>query len=605
MTLRKSILFLISLFVALRSFSAVEIDPKRYLEHVKYLASEELKGRGSGSAELEKAAEYIARQFESIGLEPVDGNSYFQPFKVTTNARLGSGNHFEYTDGRQKTRLKFDEEFRPLNFSGSGRLTGAVVFAGYGITAREYNYDDYAGIDAKGKVVLILRHEPQEFDENSVFGGKVYTSHAQFESKAVNAKFHGARAVIFINDRPNHTGDADELEKFSRAVGPASPGIPFVQLKAEVVERWLERVNKSLEQLIEAVDEDLRPQSFAFPASFHVDLAVNVEREMRTVRNVAGYLPGQSSEYLIIGAHYDHLGLGEQFSMAPSMAGTPHLGADDNASGTAGVIELAHWFATQPQRRRGTLFLAFAAEELGLLGSNYYVNHPKLSLDRAVAMINMDMIGRVRGGKVYVGGLKTGSSFKAIIEGLAGNAKLNMDFSDVGGYGSSDHFSFTPKGIPVLFFFSGLHGDYHKPSDTWDKIDSQASAQLLQFIGEVSARLLAEADRPQFVRVADPRPSHAVAGSGGSGYGPYFGSVPDFGAVSNGVRFADIRDDSPAAKAGIRAGDTLIEFDGKPIQNLYDFTYALRSKRPGEEVVVKVQRGSEVIEARVLLVQRK
>src|SRR5205823_5446400 len=330
------------------------------------------------------------------------------------------------------------------------------------------------------------------------------------------------------------------------------------------------------------------------------------ERIVKTVHNVVGYLPGETSEYIVIGAHYDHLGLGEQFSMAPSMAGTIHPGADDNASGTAGVIELARRLGAEPKPKRGILFLTFAGEELGLLGSSYYVNHPSLPLDKAVAMINMQMIGRVREGKVYIGGLGTGTTLRAMVDQVVPKYKLNVDFSDTTGYGSSDHTSFTTKQVPVLFFFSGLHSDYHKPSDTWDKIDAPGTVNVLKLVADVTKRLQDAPDRPQFVRVEPPASAHGASASGstGSGYGPYFGSIPDFGDVPKGVKFADVREGSPAAKAGLRGGDILVEFDSKPIQNLYDFTYALRSKKPGDEVLVKVLRGNGTITATVRLTKR-
>ncbi len=594
------------LWAALASTPA--ISPEQFIEDVKFLASPELKGRGTGTPELEKAAEFIARRFQSFGLQPIDGKSYYQAFSVTTNARLGKGNRFEYTENGRKTTVRFQQEFIPFNFSTRAKLDGPVVFAGYGITAKEYNYDDYAGLDVRGKLVLILRHEPQEFDEKSVFAGKVYTEHAQFFSKASNAKMHGASGVILINDRANHRGDADELEKFASTVGPADAGIPFVQIKADVAERWFALAGKKLDDIQAAIDRDLEPQSFAFPSGLEIHANLDIERAVRTVHNVAGYLPGLTDEYIVIGAHYDHLGLGEQFSMAPSMAGTVHPGADDNASGTAGVIELARWFSGQPKQKRGILFLAFAGEELGLLGSSYFVNHPAFPLEKATAMINMDMIGRVREGKVYIGGVGTGTTFKPIVEKAAAKYKLNVDYSDTTGYGSSDHTSFTTKQVPVLFFFSGLHSDYHKPSDTWDKIDAPDSARLLDLVSDVSGALREAADRPMYVRVKEPaHHGAAVAGSsgGGSGYGPYFGSVPDFGQTEKGVKFADVRDGSPAAQAGLRAGDVLFEFDGKAIENLYDFTYALRSKKPGDIVAVKVRRGGEIVAARVTLTQRR
>src|SRR5204863_8703674 len=189
------------------------------------------------------------------------------------------------------------------------------------------------------------------------------------------------------------------------------------------------------------------------------------------------------------------------FSLAPSLAGTVHPGADDNASGTAGALNLARWCSTLPKQKRGIVFMAYAGEELGLLGSSYYENHPLLPLDRAVAMINMDMIGRIREGKVYIGGAGTGTNLRPMLDQIVPKYKLNVDFSDTTGYGSSDHTSFTTKQVPVLFFFSGLHSDYHKPSDTWDKIDAPGAVSLLKLVAETANRLREADDRPQFVRI--------------------------------------------------------------------------------------------------------
>jgi len=586
--------------------ATASIDPGLFLDDVKFLASKNLKGRGTGTPELEKAAAFIAAKFRSFGLEPIDGKSYYQAFSVTTNAKLGKDNRFAYTADGRPIKLAFPDDFMPFNFSAREKMSGGVVFAGYGITAPEYNYDDYKGIEVRDKIVLIMRHEPQEFDEKSVFAGKVYTQHSQFWSKASNAKMHGARGVVLMNDRAAHPGEADELEKFTEAAGPGDAGIPFVQIRYEIAERWFAIAGKNPDEIQKGIDQDLQPRSFAFPDGLQVDANLDVERVVKTVHNVAGYLPGTTDEYVVIGAHYDHLGLGEQFSMAPSLAGTIHPGADDNASGTAGVIELARWFVTQPKQKRGILFLTFAGEELGLLGSSYFVNHPLLPNDKDVTMINMDMIGRVRDGKVFIGGVGTGTTLKKLLEEATPKYGLHIDYSEAG-YGSSDHTSFTAKQVPVLFFFSGLHADYHKPSDTWDKIDAPDAAKVLQLVAEVSEDLREAPDRPTFVRVKEPEHAGDVAGSGSghSGYGPDFGSIPDFGEGVKGVKFADIREGSPAAKAGLKAGDVMVEFDGKPIQNLYDFTYALRAKKPGDEVMVKVMRGSEAVEVKVLLTKRK
>ncbi|MBL8215019.1 MAG: M28 family peptidase [Bryobacterales bacterium] len=586
--------------------SLPELDPDSYLKHVKFLASGKLQGRGTGTPGLEKAADYIARQFRSYGLRPVNG-SYFQQFQVTTKAEMGKANRLEYRLNGQRQSLKPKEDFLPFSFSATQKVTCPVVFAGYGITAKEYNYDDYADLDVKDKCVLVLRYEPQEFEEKSVFAGKAYTEHAQLPSKAYNARLHGAKAIILVNNMANRSGEADKLDKFGTASGPANSGLGYVHMRYEVAERWMQAAKKDLREIVGGIDKDLKPRSFAFPDTLEVELETEIQQVQKQVRNVVGYLPGETEEYVIIGAHYDHLGLGDEHSLAPSLIGKPHYGADDNASGTAGVLELARYFGARPKPKRGVLFLAFAGEELGLLGSSYYVNQAMMPLGKASAMINMDMIGRVQNGRVYVGGSGTGSTLKAIVEKASQGVDLKVDLSEKSGYGSSDHTSFTTKQVPVLFFFSGLHADYHKPSDTWDKIDAPQAVKVLRVVANATDRLAQEGERPLYVKVEPPKmPSHSGSSSGGaSGYGPYFGSIPDFAEVPNGVRFSDVRAGSPAAQAGLKGGDILIEFDGKPVANLYEYTYALRTKKPGDVVKVTVLRNNEKVQADVTLTARK
>ncbi len=315
------------------------------------------------------------------------------------------------------------------------------------------------------------------------------------------------------------------------------------------------------------------------------------------------YLPGKTNEYVIIGAHYDHLGRGDSNSLAPSQIGQIHPGADDNASGTAGVLELARLFAPlKGQLDRGILFMSFSGEELGLLGSAYWVKNPTMPLDKCVAMINMDMIGRIRDNKIFVGGVGTGSTFKSILELAQKKTDFKVEYSP-GGYSASDHTSFVARKIPVLFFFSGLHADYHKPSDTWDKINAPSAAQMLNMVADVMLQLADAPQPPAFVTVAEDKPMGGL--SGGGGYGPYFGSIPDFAEVKDGVRFSDVRPGSPAAKAGLKAGDILVQFDGKPIHNLYDFTDALRRSKIGQVVEVKVLRDGQPVTVSVKLEQRK
>jgi hypothetical protein len=576
--------------------SAADINSKTYLTEVTYLASPELKGRATGSPEIEKAADYLVGLYKSFGLKPPDGKSYEQAFPVTLGAHMGTGNSLSWSSG-DRMLVATETEEQPFSFSSSGTATRlAVVFAGYGITDKEKRYDDYDGIDVNGKFVLILRHEPNE-DPKNPHG---LSSHAALTEKAVNAKMHGAKGVFIVNDIYNHGGEDKGLDKFAAVEGPTDVGIFFVQLSAVYAERCLGMGR--LRELTDQINRDHKPHSFEIVGD-HPSLTVNIKHDTATAHNVAAYLPGSTSEYVVIGAHYDHLGMGDEHSLAPSQMGTIHPGADDNASGTAGVVELARWFSKQPKPKRGILFMNFAGEELGLLGSEYYVNHPILPLADAVAMINMDMIGRIREGKIYLAGSGTGSSFPKLLDDVKAPAPLQVDLNEKAGYGASDHTSFTTKGVPVLFFFSGLHADYHKPSDTADKIDAADAAKLLDYVADLTEHLDSDAGRPQYLRVAEP--SQTMSSASGSGYGPNFGSIPDFDEPPKGVRFADVRDGTPAAKAGLRAGDILIEFDGKEIANLYDFTYALRAHKAGDLVPVKVLRGSQTIEAKVLLTERR
>jgi hypothetical protein len=584
---------------------AADVNPVAYQAHVRYLASDRFKGRATGSPELEQAARYIQRQFARLGVKPIPGHAYQQEFQASIGVRLNRDNRLQTTlNGRRQT-LTLNQGFIPFAFSATGTApTAAVVFAGYGITAADQKYDDYAGLDVKDKYVLILRHEPQENDPKSAFNGRETTSHATFTNKAVNAKMHGARGVIIINDTFQHPGERDALLAFGQTNGPANAGVFFVQVSSSTAESWLKASGKDLLGIVNAIDKDLKPQSFPV-TGLTASMTVDILHESKPVHNVIAYLPGQTDEYVIVGAHYDHLGLGGENSLAPSQLGQIHHGADDNASGTAGVIELARWFSKQPQQRRGILFMTYAGEELGLLGSSYYTTHPILPLDKAVAMLNMDMIGRIREGKIYVNGTGTGSTLDELVSTIQVPSSLKLDLSEYVGYGGSDHISFTAKQVPVIFFFSGLHGDYHKPSDTSDKIEAGAAADLTEYVADIATALMTARERPVFQRVAEKVDPHSGAAPVTSGYGPNFGSVPDFDEPPKGVRFADIRPGTPADKAGLRPGDILIRFDAKEISNLNDFTYALQSHKAGDEVLVQVLRAGQLIEAKVLLTERR
>jgi hypothetical protein len=385
---------------------------------------------------------------------------------VTARTGLGDGDELTLRTGADLRQLKQGVDFVPLNLSANGKASAGIVFVGYGIRAPEYHYDDYSGVEARDKIVLVIRHEPQENNEKSPFSGKDLTGHASFSSKIVNAKLHGAKAVLLVNDLPNHADNQDQLARFEPLMATEDYGIPVEQVAATVANDLLAGSKENLGHLIGEVDWELKPHSFALPRKVAAMVTVELKQEKRTVHNVVAYWPGQTDEYVILGAHYDHLGLGQQDSLAPSQVGKVHPGADNNASGMAGVIELARSVAAADNQRRGFLFLCFAGEEEGLLGSAHYAEHPLKPLASAVAMINMDMIGRLRDNKLYVGGIGTGSTFMTLVEKATQDTGLHADESEAGGYGASDHTSFTAKQVPTLFFFfSGLHGDYHKPSE--------------------------------------------------------------------------------------------------------------------------------------------
>ncbi len=581
--------------------AVADLSAARYLERVTYLARDEMKGRGDGSPELDQAADYIASQFRTFGLKAAgNDHTYFQNFELTTGANFGSKNQLQLSG----ENLRINEDFVPIAFSNTAEFEGPVVFAGYGITAAELHYDDYQGINANAKVVVILRHEPQELDPASPFNGTNFTVHASFINKAINARQHGAKGIVFITDPNNHVSEADTVGEATRIEESTDFGISAVQARRGPVMKLFKDAGRDLAAIQKKIDANLESQSFELPA-VRIRIATEVNRTRKTVRNVVGMLPGSDpalqNEVVVAGAHYDHLGLGDRNSLAPSQIGQIHHGADDNASGTSGVLELARLASKNKQAfKRSIVFMTFAGEELGLLGSSYFVNHPTIPLENITAMINMDMIGRLTNDRLFVGGVGTSPNFKSWVEDFNKSVGLKLDYSD-SGFGASDHTSFNAKKIPVLFIFSGLHADYHKPSDTYDKINAQGAVKVLSLVYPMLAKVANEPERLQYTQVQEPQPQ----GGGAGGYGPYFGSIPDFRDDLKGVLFSDVRPDSPAAKAGLKAGDLMVQFDGKPIQNLYDFTYALRAKKPGDVVLVVVKRNDQEVKTNVTLEARR
>ena len=591
--------------------AADEQAVERYMGHVEFLASPEMRGRGAGMPELDEAADYIAQALKAQGAVPAgEDGTYLQPFEVTTGASLGEDNNLRVERKRGASELELKRDFIPINFSGSGSVEGEVVFVGYGATAEEFDYDDYFHLDVKDKIVLVMRYEPRFFSEEDSSeqadresgSSRRMTRHSHLIAKAIQARKRGAKAVLLVNSRTRGSR-RDRLIRFGSVSGPTDAGIPMVQIRTTIAEQWLRGSGRSLRLLERDIEESEKPQSFPLASSLRVSLSVDVEHQRATVSNVAGYLPGKSEEYLVVGAHYDHLGMGGEGSLAPNRRAA-HLGADDNASGVAAILELARSYAQGDEPERGILFLAFAGEEIGLLGSRHWVENPTLPLENAVAMFNFDMVGRIENRKLYVGGVGTAEPFEALVQAAASEHELKVDKSRSGS-SSSDHTSFATKEIPVLFFFSGLHADYHKPSDTADKIDGATTVEMLAMARQVIDGIAERPERLAFVKAA-PDSSHGPGAGDGEqrGYGPWFGSIPDFGEVPNGVKFADVRAGSPAATAGLQGGDILTHWNDAAITNLYDFTYALRDSKVGDVVTVRVLRGEQEVTAKVTLAPR-
>jgi Peptidase family M28/PDZ domain len=591
------------------------ITPSDLIQHVKFLSSDELEGRGNGTPGLERAAEYIASQFKAAGLQPGGGDgTWYQPFELVTGLTVGEGNRLSVRANGRSVSFALGETYFPVSTTAndstrvaSTELTDVpLVFAGYGISAPKIEYDDYAGIDVRDKAVIVFSHEPQENDDKSRFDGRKPTSYGLTLNKAMIARNKGARLLISVSD-PTHERDEAAYAGFTRDPQAEDFGIPVLRVHRERIAPLLAAWR--LDDTAREIDSSGAPRSRALEGAT-VTYVEHLAKTRRMVRNVIGVLPGSTrkDEAVVVGAHYDHLGRGGRHSMNPNLAGQVHNGADDNASGTAAIIEIARAAAANRARfERTMVFVAFAGEELGLIGSAQYVARPAVPLDKTVAMLNLDMVGRPRG-RIMISGLETAPAVSADVDAAAEAVKgLEIKrFQEGAGVGSSDDTSFALKKIPAIGFFSGFHSDYHRPTDDWQQIEAAGAASVATLAYELTARLASRPDRPEYVARAAPAGHGTAPSDVGSvgGYGPYFGSVPDFADADTGVKFAEVRENSPAAKAGLKAGDIMTNFGGKPIRTLYDFTFALREKKPGDEVEVTVVRDGSTLTVRVLLTAR-
>lgn len=499
-----------ALFLGLLTTGAVgaatpPIPPPAILEHIKFLASDDLQGRGNGTEELERAADYIAAQFKAAGLRPggQDGG-WFQPFGLTAGLNIDEGNSLVIRVGTQSVRLTLGESYYPLAATPangtqqpSADLKGVpLVFAGYGLSAPTAGYDDYAGLDVKGKAVLILSHEPQETLRDSRLNGARPMRETTLYNKAFAARSRGAKALLVVSD-PSHGVDQANYGLFEIDADPEDHQIPVLRVRRDAVAPLLSAWK--LDEIAATIDRDLVPRSQAL-AGASVDYAERLSLKRRTVRNVIGVLDvpdgTHQGQAVVLGGHYDHVGLGGRFSNAPELTGEIHNGADDNASGIAALIEIAR-AATADRSRfsRSVVFVAFAGEERGLLGSVQYAIAPTVPLADTVAMLNLDMIGRANG-KVEVGGLNEAPSLAADVEAAARIAGITTTRGGPGA-GRSDDSSFIDRHVPALHFFTGFHDDYHRPGDDWNRIDAAGTARVATLVLELAARIGARQDLPR------------------------------------------------------------------------------------------------------------
>ncbi len=374
-----------------------------------------------------------------------------------------------------------------------------LVFAGFGLSAPGQGYDDYAGIDVNGKAVLIFSHEPQEQDSNSRLNGARPMAQTTLVAKASAAKSRGARALLVVSD-PSHRVDDANYRMFPLDPDADNVGLPVLRIRRDEMKPFLDAWG--LEASAREIDRDLMPRSRDLPGTT-VRYVEHLSINRRIVGNVVGILPGSdpalANEAVVIGAHYDHVGLGGRNSASPERTGEIHNGADDNASGTAAIIEIARE-AAQSRRRfpRTLVFIAFAGEERGLLGSEYYARNPSIPTESTIAMLNLDMVGRARGG-VDVSGLETAPSLEADLQ-LAIQATNKLDVRRQGpGAGRSDDASFIAKRVPAINFFTGFHSDYHRPGDDWEKIDAEGTQRVTALAFELASRIASRPTRPEFI----------------------------------------------------------------------------------------------------------
>ena len=563
---------------------------QRLADADRYLSSDALEGRGLTTRGLELAAEFIARQFHEAGLKTdVCGGTPFQKFPVTVDARLGGENRLLLTGpGHPELprTLIPGRDYTPLAAGDSCRFDLPLAFVGYGVTDPAEGYDDYAGLNAAGKAVIVLRQHPRQVGKDGKDHGCAACGHALLRRKIANAFQHGASAVIFVTDRIQLDEQAGDDKLVSLTKGgclSAHRDLPIFHCRREAIEPVIRAaLGTDLAGLERRIARGPAPRSGDL-SGWRVSGQTEIRRQQTMAKNVIGVLPGANpagSETVVVGAHYDHFGFVDLQSH-----GVKHRefysGADDNASGVASLLEIARTLAHRGHPLpRQVVFVSFCAEEEGLLGSSYYVSHPVVPLSRTVVMVNLDMVGRLRSNTLYVRGIGTSVGWGTVIQRLNSRQGLSLVLQDA--FGSSDQLSFYAKDVPILAFFTGRHEDYHETSDKFVKLNIPGMRRIARLACDVVESLADAPVRPQEVAMAPPEESE-----------PYFGAYGDFTRSDPGYAIGPVEKGSPADRAGLRDGDLVVQLGANRIASDDDFDEALSHYVGGEHVKLLVMRGSQ------------
>ncbi len=526
------------------------------------LTTPEMEGRRSGTPGGERAARQIAAWLTAAGVRPGGGDGgFFQSFPVGSTIRVDPASSLEATAPARRA-FQLGREWTPHGGSLVAAVEGPVVFVGYGVEVADLGWDDYAGTDVRGAVALALDGAPPHL------GARRVTR----LDKLILARRHGAAALLLVADAlPAPSATAASVALVSGTVTRAAADALLAPAGADTM------------TLAARISDRRAPASLVSPARARVSAAL--AREPVPGLNVIGVIPGTdatlANEALLLGAHYDHLG---------RVGGAVHPGADDNASGTAVVVGLARGLAASGGLARTVVVALFGGEELGLLGSGHHVRHPTVPLDRTVAMLNFDMVGRLRDGRLTIAGVESATGLRDIAARAVTGERLALDLRP-SPYGPSDHTRFYTEGVPVLFFFTGSHDDYHRPTDTADRINAAGMAQ----VAAVAARVIDELDagpRPVYAKLS--RPSREARGRAPDPGGAFFGIGAEPPGESDGLRLSEVIPDSAAARAGLRGGDVLVRFDGEPMASFDDLRTVLGRRRPGDTVhVVYLRDGAD------------